>query len=111
DLNVIEGLSPDEPLRIRAYRREGDSKLCFRFKLYHVGGAVPLADVLPILENMGLKALTEDGAAINGRPADGGQQAIWVHEFELEDANGENLVFADIQEPFESAFTAIWKPE
>jgi glutamate dehydrogenase len=111
DLNVIETLSAEEPLRIRAYRREGDSKLCFRFKLYHIGGAVPLADVLPILENMGLKALTEDGSAIKRRLGDDRKDAVWVHEFELEDANGENLIFADIQEPFESAFTAIWKGE
>ena len=110
DLAVIEAVSPEAPLRVRAYRQEGDSKLCFRFKLYHAETAVPLADVLPILENMGLKAMTEDGFAIKRRTPDGERrETIWIHEFELEDARGENLVFADIKEPFENAFTAVWE--
>ncbi len=109
DLSVIESITPGEPLRIRAYRAVGDSKLTFRFKIYHVGDAVPLADVLPILENMSLKALTEDGFAIRRRNPDGEIETVWIHEFELEDARGDNLVFADIKEPFETAFTAIWE--
>ena len=110
DLGVIEAISAEAPLRVRAYRQEGDSKLCFRFKLYHAETAVPLADVLPILENMGLKALTEDGFAIKRRTSDGERrETVWVHEFELEDARGENLIFADIKEPFENAFTAVWE--
>ncbi len=108
DLQAIEPLSAGSPLRIRAYRNEGDSKLTFRFKIYHADEAVPLADVLPILENMSLKALTEDGFAIRRRNADDKRETVWVHEFELEDARGENLVFADIKEPFEAAFTAVW---
>jgi glutamate dehydrogenase len=109
DLGVIETMAEGAPLRIRAYRREGDSKLCFRFKLYHARDAVPLADVLPILENMGLKALTEDGFPIRRRDAQTKKATVWVHEFELEDARGENLVFADIKEPFERAFIAVWE--
>ena len=115
DLGVIETMSQgakgaaSAPLRIRAYRHSGDSKLCFRFKLYHATAAVPLADVLPILENMGLKALTEDGFPIRRRNTENKKETVWVHEFELEDARGENLVFAEIKEPFESAFTAIWE--
>ena len=109
DLQAIETLSPGDPLRIRAYRTTEDSKLTFRFKIYHAGAAVPLADVLPVLENMSLKALTEDGFAIKRRDADGKKNSVWVHEFELEDARGENLIFAEIKEPFERAFTAVWE--
>jgi glutamate dehydrogenase len=108
DLAVIDALSSPEDLRIRAYRRGGDSKLSFRFKLYRIGEAVRLADVLPILENMGLKALTEDGFAVKRNVADGGRENIWIHEFELEDERGENLLFADVKEPFEAAFIAVW---
>jgi glutamate dehydrogenase len=109
DLGVIETMAPGAPLRIRAYRRENDSKLTFRFKIYHDGAAVPLADVLPILENMSLKAMTEDGFAIKRRKGEGAEDVVWVHEFELEDARGENLIFSDIKQPFEAAFTAIWE--
>jgi glutamate dehydrogenase len=109
DLGVLETLSPETPLRVRAYRKGGDSKLRFRFKLYHAGEAAPLADVLPILEHMGLRALTEDGFAIKRRVDGDRREPLWVHDFELQDEGGENLVFADVKEPFEAAFTAVWQ--
>jgi glutamate dehydrogenase len=108
DISVIEGLAEDEPLRVRAYRRPGDSSTRFRFKLYRPGSSVPLADVLPVLEDMGLKALVEEGFPVTRSFADGRQVVTWVHEFILEDERGERLVFADIKGPFEDAFLAVW---
>jgi glutamate dehydrogenase len=108
DIAVIEGLSEDEPLRVRAYRREGDSSIRFRFKLYRPESSVPLAEVLPILEDMGLKALVEEGFPVTRSFADGRKAVTWVHEFVLEDERGERLVFADIKAPFEDAFLSIW---
>ena len=113
DLHVIEALAPPtdgtvSPLRIRAYRKATDSKLSFRVKLYRAGTFVPLADVLPIFENMGLKALTEDGFALKRIEADGATTPVWVHEFELEDERGEKLNFHEVKAPFEAAFDAIW---
>jgi len=103
DIKVIDDLAPDEAVRVRAFRREGDSAVTFRFKLYRPGAAAPLADVLPILEHMGLKALIEEGFKVS---PDG--QPVWVHEFVLQDEAGEHLVFGDIKQAFEAAFVAIW---
>lgn len=110
DLKVMDTLNPGDgdALRIRAYRHPDDSALSFRVKLYRVGRYVPLADVVPILENMGLKVLTEDGFPVKRREVDGGETVIWVHEFDLEDEHGEHLVFDDVRIPFEDAFVAIW---
>lgn len=93
-----------EPVAVRAFRTPADSSLQFRFKLYRRGAAVPLSDVLPILADMGLKTLEEFGHAI--RPLN--DPEIHVHEFLLEDPRGESLTFADIAEPFEAAFVAVW---
>jgi glutamate dehydrogenase len=103
DIQVIDDLAEDEAVRVRAFRRAGDSAVTFRFKLYRPGAAAPLADVLPILEHMGLKALIEDGFKVSpdGKP-------VWVHEFVLRDEAGEHLVFGDIKQAFEAAFVAIW---
>ena len=110
DLAVLETLVAGDPttLRIRAYRRANDSALSFRIKLYRVDRFVTLADVLPLLEDMGLKALTEDGFPITRTEADGSATTLWIHEFDLEDENGEHLVFSDVKQPFEDAFMAIW---
>ncbi|WP_374657304.1 NAD-glutamate dehydrogenase [Phenylobacterium sp.] len=107
DIAVLESLKDGEPVRIRAFRRAADSKTQLRFKLYHPGAPAPLADVLPILENMGLKAMVESGYPV--MPAGG--RRVYVHEFELDDQHGEHLVFEDIKAAFEDAFTAVWTAE
>ena len=103
DIEVIDDLAEGEAVRVRAFRRSGDDAVTLRFKLYRPGAAAPLADVLPILEHMGLKALIEDGFKVS---PDG--QPIWIHEFVLRDEAGEHLVFADVKQAFEAAFVAIW---
>uniref|UniRef100_UPI0025D7420A NAD-glutamate dehydrogenase n=1 Tax=uncultured Caulobacter sp. TaxID=158749 RepID=UPI0025D7420A len=103
DIQVIDDLAEGEAVRVRAFRRQGDDAATLRFKLYRPGAAAPLADVLPILEHMGLKALIEDGFKVS--PAG---QPVWVHEFVLRDEAGEHLVFNDVKQAFEAAFVAIW---
>ena len=103
DLEVIESLGA-APVRARAYRLPTDGVTAFRFKLYRPGAPAPLAEVLPILENMGLKAMAEAGFPIS--PAD--QPPVWVHDFEIEDPRGERLVFLEIKQAFEDAVAAVW---
>ncbi len=98
----------EESFRTRAYRKVGDSAVRFRFKIYRRGEAAPLAEVMPILEHMGLKALIEDAFEVTPQGAGGGRETVWVHEFLLEDEGGEHLVFADVKDAFEAAFTAVW---
>jgi glutamate dehydrogenase len=108
DIEIVDALTPDEAVRVRAFRHADDSAVTFRFKLYRPGAAAPLADVLPILEHMGLKALIEDGFKVSPTGADGQRAPVWVHEFVLQDEQGEHLTFADIKLAFEAAFVAIW---
>lgn len=106
DLAEVDAMGADD-FRTRAFRMVGDSATRFRFKVYRKGGAAPLSDVMPILEHMGLKALIEDAFELS--PQGGGTpEVVWVHEFLLEDERGEHLVFAEVQDAFEAAFTAVW---
>ena len=105
DVAQIEALAGEGAVAVRAFRDASCSPLEFRVKLYRQGEhAVPLADVLPILDHMGLKAMTEDGFAITRA----GAPAVWVHAFRLRDARGESLVFDHVRHPFEDAFAAVW---
>ena len=105
DLQVLETLSVSDGVHIRAYRRADDTRTQFRFKLYRPGAPAPLADVLPILENMGLKAMVETGFPVS--PVGGG--TVWIHDFDLLDEQGEHLVFDQVKQAFEEAFTAVWQ--
>jgi glutamate dehydrogenase len=104
DVAVIDGFGNDQALCVRAYRTAADGPLTFRFKLYRRIIPAALADVLPILENMGLKALAEAGFAVTAE----GRDAVWVHDFEIEDPRGADLVFAEIKDAFEDAVVAVW---
>ena len=106
DLAEIDAMGAEE-FRTRAFRMVGDPATRFRFKVYRKGGAAPLADVMPILEHMGLKALIEDAFELSPRAGDD-REVVWVHEFLLQDEGGEHLVFAEVQDAFEAAFTAVW---
>jgi len=109
DVLALTALAPGE-VRVRAFRVGEESPLQFRLKLYRRGDAdpIPLAEVLPILDNMGLRALVEDGYRLAPRRPDGAPGDAWVHEFLLEDHRGARLVFAEVREPFEAAFRACW---
>ena len=104
DLAVIDGMAPGQSVCVRAYRAAADSALQFRFKLYRPDAPAPLSDVLPILDNMGLKALAEAGFPVTRA----GQPTVWVHDFEIEDPHGAKLVFADLKGAFEDAVVAVW---
>jgi glutamate dehydrogenase len=103
DLEVIESLG-EAAVRVRAYRLATDSPAQLRFKLYRPGAPVPLAEVLPILENMGLKTMEEAGFPVT--PAGG--RTVWLHDFEIEDSRGDHLVFSEIKPAFEDAVAAVW---
>ena len=108
DLAAASRLGADVPIAIRAFRHASDSPRSFRFKLYNEGEPVALADVLPILDHMGLKALSEEGFTLAPAAADGGMRTVWVHEFALDDPRGERLSFEAVRQVFEDAFLAIW---
>ena len=110
DVRVVEAWRDGAPLRVRALRRPGDDESSFRFKLYVRDEPAPLSDVLPILENMGLRVLEESGFALSPAASAGEAEAqkVWIHEYLLRDARGQALVFEDVDGPFGEAFVAVW---
>ena len=104
DVAVIDTFPADRAICARAYRTGADGPLQFRLKLYRRGEPAHLADVLPILESMGLKAIAEAGFRVSPQNA----APVWVHDFEIEDPRGGDLVFAEIKAAFEDAVAAVW---
>ncbi len=63
-----------------------------------------LSDVLPTLEHMGLKVLTEIPFRL--RPGDSGD-SIWVHDFRMETADGSEIGISEVKSVFHDAYAKI----
>ena len=74
-----------------------------RFKLFQPGRPVPLSDVLPLLENMGVRVADQHPYEVT--PAGG--DPVWIHDFGLHPEEGD-LDTDAIKEVFTEAFAAIW---
>jgi len=104
DIAAMHDFKADDSIRVRAYRRADDADTRFRFKLYKPGGPAPLADILPILDNMGLKALAEHGHPVRRVE----REVVWIHEFEIQDVRGQGLALDEVRGAFEEAVVAVW---
>ena len=72
-------------LAINLYRPIEAPASQLRLKLYAAGGQLTLSDVLPTLEHMGLRVLSEMPFQIF--PA-GATSPVWLHDFRMETAEG-----------------------
>jgi len=81
DIERMQDLSSDGVgLSINLYRALEADDRTLGLKLIHLGAPLSLSDVLPMMENMGLKVENEMPSGI--RPEDGPR--IWIHDFGLE---------------------------
>src|SRR5690606_29143834 len=86
-----------------------------RFKLYQAGAPVPLSDALPVLENMGLRAVSEIPYEVHFK-GDGRDQAdagrtVYIHDFDLATRDGETIDIGAMRDPFHEAFARVWRRE
>ncbi len=104
DIKSIQRLSGGKELEMNLYRllEEGDNLL--RLRLYHKGESLPLSDVLPILENLGLRVVTERPYEV--RAEDGNR--FWIQEFSLIYALSHDIDLETVRDEFSDAFSRIW---
>ena len=89
--------------------KEGEKEKEFRLKLYHAKTPLVLSDVLPIMENMGLRVITELPFKI--KPAHSSNK-VWMHDFEIEPRSAVNFNnIIESKESFEDVFKKTWNKE
>ena len=84
-------------------RRSGENFL-FGFKVFQFGKPLVLSDVIPMLENMGFRVLSERDFRLQNE----GRGDIWLHDFGMSNNAVQQLDMATAKEIFESAFDAVW---
>jgi glutamate dehydrogenase len=102
DLPRIEAVLTGSPLEV-SLRPAADARLP-GLRLYRAKEPVALSDVLPILENLGLRVVAEEPFGIDCN--DGG--SVWIQEFQLSGIALLSSACAAIRARFEEALVAVW---
>jgi len=103
DVGNASKLSTTDELQLSLYRPRDISSKIFRFKIFRKENTIPLSEVLPILENLGLHVVRERPYKI---PLDDGS-VIWIQDFDLSLAHGAELELELVKERFKEAFKQI----
>ncbi|MEQ1889402.1 MAG: NAD-glutamate dehydrogenase [Alphaproteobacteria bacterium] len=104
DIERMEKLLEAGGIHVSFYRTIEDPESCVRFKLFRKGEAVPLSDCMPMLERMGFRVTGEHPYEIEVS----GETRIWLHDFEMREANDQPVDLGVASENLEDLFTAIW---
>lgn len=105
DIKHIESLSDDKPLDMLLYKLPNSEKDELRFKLYHKDSPMPLSDVMPMLENMGLTVIDETPYQVESDVLG----CVWIMDFTLRYAGGVDLDL--VRDNFQQAFAKAWNNE
>ncbi len=109
DIERLEKLSDDNKLGMLFYRPQelgADSK-SVRLKLYHRDEPIHLSDVMPMLENLGLRVIGESPYEV--RKANG--QVYWILDFSMLHKSEKTVDLREARDRFQQAFAAIWAGE
>ncbi|MGB0571170.1 MAG: NAD-glutamate dehydrogenase [Alphaproteobacteria bacterium] len=107
DIASIDAARISENLQLNLYRPDGDEMQTVRLKLYHAKHALPLSDVIPMLENMGLKVIGEEPFAVEYQYGDG-TGAVWVHDFQMESRAGAEIDLTAVRDSFHEGFARVF---
>ncbi|MBV8120211.1 MAG: NAD-glutamate dehydrogenase [Alphaproteobacteria bacterium] len=99
DLPRIEKVLAGSPLEVSLHSVAESGRAGLR--LYRAKEPAVLSDILPMLENLGLRVVAEEPFRIDSVAGD----AVWIHEFHI--AN-EIPVTDAVQQRFEEALVALW---
>ncbi len=105
DLAELEALRErPQALQLCLHRPAGQKRERVHLRIVKLGDPVPISDILPMLENFGLRVISERPYELAW--PEGG--AAWIQDFELEHREHLEIEIAQIDANFREAFAAAW---
>ncbi|MFV0446911.1 MAG: NAD-glutamate dehydrogenase [Vibrio sp.] len=106
DIERLEALNEENKLGMLFYRPQEEStdSKAVRLKLYHCDEPIHLSDVMPMLENLGLRVIGESPYEVvksNG-------QVYWILDFSMLHKSENKVDLREARDRFQQAFAAIW---
>jgi len=121
DIDRMEEALTGDRLAMNLYHPLEAAPDAVNLKIYTPDDAVPLSDVLPMLENMGFRVIGEvpyqvrpDSAPGETRPADGGagdRGTVWIHDFTMTAVGGADIKVSEVRQTFQDALARVWAGE
>jgi glutamate dehydrogenase len=105
DVEKIASLGDFTDLKMSLYKPRKKESGIIRFKLFKRGQPIPLSDVLPMLENLGLHVINERPYRLDLE--DG--QTIWVQDYDMVYSRGADLALDAVRDSFQEAFEYTWR--
>ncbi|HEX7965565.1 MAG TPA: NAD-glutamate dehydrogenase [Gammaproteobacteria bacterium] len=105
DVEEVDALSASEGLRMSLYRPLNAPPGYLRFKTFHREQTIPISDALPMLENMGVRVISERPYELE--LADG--SLVWIQDFEL--IRPGDLDVEAVKVAFQEQFARVWRGE
>jgi glutamate dehydrogenase len=107
DIQHLNALSDAQPLTMSFYRVIEQQSDMLRFKLFIPRKALILSDVIPVLENLGMRVIGEHPYQVSRNDA----QRYWLHDFTLICNSDVSVDLQEVKDLFQDAFAAIWRGE
>jgi glutamate dehydrogenase len=105
DVSFLEAVEKDPArLHLDIYRPDPRRRDKFFLKIYRGGNAIPISDLLPMLENMGLRVIAERPYQLDFSIAARG----WIQDLELELRSTATAKFESLAAEIKRTFTAVW---
>ncbi|MDX6752311.1 NAD-glutamate dehydrogenase [Geminicoccaceae bacterium 1502E] len=106
DIRHLDALAAGRqgPLALSLYRRLEDPAETVRFKIIRPDEPVLLSDALPILENMGVKVLSEEPTHLRS----GEGRAFSIHDFGMQPLLASPVGVDEVRTKFQDAFLQVW---
>ena len=107
DIELIEQLSDTNTLDMLYYRpqEEGPDSRGVKLKLFHKNEPIHLSDVLPMLENFGLRVIDESPYQVTCSGGD----VHWIMDFSmLQNEHDKKMDMEQAQGLFQDAFAKVW---
>jgi len=108
DVGQLAALRGPDDLRLNLYRTSSAEHSRLRFKTFRYAAPFVLSDALPMMENMGMRVVTEHPYEL-----DIGDESIFIQDFEVitaqDQGSFEALDVEALRGSFEQAFEQVWR--
>ncbi|QKK02421.1 MAG: NAD-glutamate dehydrogenase [Pseudomonadota bacterium] len=105
DVVNVSRLRDLDDLRMSLYKPRRRDTNILRFKLFKHGDPLPLSDVLPMLENLGMRMVSERPYELNLTNG----HRVWIQDFDMEPPTRTEVNLDRLRDNFQETFEQIWR--